>query len=366
MASLLQNDIIREAIEELKLRCGPLWGELGSAHILLTGGTGYFGSWIITSFIACRQLGFPIRLTVLSRNPDLFLKQNPSLESIDGLQFRKDDIRTATIPFDVTHVLHFATTPAQSADPVSLVEMRSAIIDGTRRILEEAIRVRARRFFLASSGAVYGRGRTEYPLEGNVKASGFLPPSEDLTPGISPYGDVKREIERICFEAERVRRIETVSMRGFAFSGPLFPLDGTYPVAVMMKEMLNGLVIRVKSPSAIRSFLDGRDLAYTIWLLLIRGRSGEAYNVGGREPVSMAELAELIRAAAIKIGMPVPEVILLRDESRGRDIYCPQLNKLETEFGWLPLHTLKESIADYAVWADFMRNEIQDEVTSNE
>lgn len=359
---LLSSRIVQQAMSEFTIRCREEWHRIGPAHILLTGGTGFFGSWMIASFAALRAAGFPMRLTVLSRNPDGFLAKHPSLKAVDGLVFKKDDVTTATIPFDVTHIFHFATTPAQKDDPESQAEMRSTIIAGTKRMLEEAERVRAKRFLLASSGAVYGKGKSDRPEESSVLASSFVPFSEDLTPGLSLYGDAKREAERLCFEVEKTRRLETVVARGFAFSGPLFPLDGPYAISGFMTAMLSGLPLNVKSPETVRSFLDGRDLVYTMWLLMARGRSGEAYNVGGNESVTMRELADLVRAIAIKVGRRVPDVrLVVPTGTRGNmmqspDIYRPSLRKLELEFGWKPDFSLKESLRDHALWAASLGN----------
>lgn len=351
---LLAGEVIEAAKKELTLRCFEDWKRLGPAHILLTGGTGFFGSWIIASFLALRAAGFKIDLTVLSRNPDLFLEKNPSLKNHPGLVFKKGDVVTATIPFSVTHVFHFATTPANRADVAAEHEMRETIVAGTKRMLEESERVGAKRFLLASSGAVYGRGNSDLPSESLVDAS-ILPAITDLSDplngGLTMYGAAKREAERLCYEAQQARRVETVVARGFAFSGPLFPIEGPYAISGFMSAMLNGLPMSVRTPQSIRAYLDGRDLVQVLWMLLARGQSGEAYNVGGAESVTMHELADLVRAVALKVGRKVPEVRFAGHMMQSPDTYRPSLKKLETEFGWHPTITLRESLRDHALWA---------------
>jgi dTDP-glucose 4,6-dehydratase len=270
------------------------------------------------------------------------------------LVFKKGDVVTATIPFSVTHVLHFATTPANQSDESLLGEMRATIVAGTKRMLEEAERVGAKRFLLASSGAVYGRENSNFPSEALVEAS-TLPAVTDLSDplngGVTVYGAAKREAERLCFQAQQARRIETIVARGFAFSGPLFPLEGPYAISGFMSAMLKGLPLNVRSPQTIRAYLDGRDLVHVLWMLLARGRSGEAYNVGGAESVTMHELADLVRAVALKVGRKVPEVRVATPMMQGPDTYRPSLKKLEAEFGWHPTITLRESLRDHALWA---------------
>ena len=329
---ILESTIVQNAMKDLGRACRADWTKLGSAHILLTGGTGFFGSWIIVSLVEARRLGLPIEMTVLSRDPDSFLQKNPSLKNLPGLTFRKGDVMNATIPFSITHILHLATGDS---------DVGNTVVDGTRHMLNEAKRVGVGRFLLASSGAVYGRDHCDSPDEG------FLDPSAKLgSAGVS-----RREAEILCRDAAIAREIETVVARGFTFGGPLFPIDGPYVVSLFMHAILNGLPIQVKTPNAVRSFLDGRDLVTAFWRLLASGKSGEAYNVGSDESVTMTELADLVRAVAWKVSLRVPEIRIAPGVMQGSDIYRPSIAKLRRELGWSPTISLRESLLAHIQWA---------------
>ncbi len=347
-AELLKSVVIQNSMNEISQACRADWAKLGNAHILLTGGTGFFGSWMIVSFVAARALGLPIEMTVLSRDPEKFLQLQPELRNVNGLTFRKGDVMNASIPFSITHILHLAMG---ESDPKNK-SGQSPIVEGTRHLLAEAKRVGVARFLLASSGAVYGRAP--------FNPDGSYPPQDysdspietalHTDAQLAPQGAAKREAELLCREASAARDIETVIARGFNFCGPIFPVDGPYVISLFMSAILNGLPIHVKTPTAVRSFLDGRDLATAFWRLLARGKSGEAYNVGADESVTMSELADFVRAVAWKSSLHVPE-IRLGGVMQGSDIYRPSIAKMRKELGWSPTIGLRESLLAQAQWA---------------
>ena len=352
---ILSSQVIQSSMKEIVRSCSEDWTKLGNAHILLTGGTGFFGSWILVSFAALRQAGFPIEMTVLSRDPDSFLAKNPMFQNLAGLTFRKGDVADATIPFSITHIFHFATS-GSNPDAVDVdSEIRRTLVGGTRHLLAEAKRVGAAKFLLASSGAVYGKST---PADGkSSKESHELsdrPSENSLHPKarLTTYGSAKREAEELCRQASINRDIETVIARGFTFCGPLFPVQGPYVISSFMQAMLNGLPLQVKTPHAIRSFLDGRDLVTVLWKLLANGQNGSAYNVGSDESVTMSELADIMRSIALKVSLRVPEVrVAPASAMRNPDVYRPSIVKLATELGWHPSVTLRESLRAQAEWA---------------
>lgn len=324
--------------------------KLGNAHVLLTGGTGFFGSWVLVSFAALRELGLPVEMTVLSRAPDKFLEKNPSFQNMPGLSFRKGDVTDATIPFSITHILHFATSGAKADSPEQEQEIRRTVVDGTRHILSEGKRVGAARCLMASSAAVYGSFGEKQSSEALIESA--ISPSAKLT----SYGQAKRDAEALCRSASAARDIETVMARGFTFSGPLFPTSGPYVISSFMTSILNGLPLQVRTPHALRSFMDGRDLVVGLWRLLAGGRDGEAYNVGSEEMVSMSELADIVRSVALKVSLRVPEVkVIAPSMTQGMmpvaDIVRPSTAKLRTELGFQPTITLRESLRAQAQWA---------------
>jgi nucleoside-diphosphate-sugar epimerase len=350
---ILESSFIKDSMAELGQKCRADALKLGNAHILLTGGTGFFGSWVLVSFAALRKLGLPIEMTVLSRDPSKFLANNPSFANIPGLVFRRGDVMDATIPFSITHILHFATAGAKPLHGETDKEVHVKVVEGTRHMLSEAKRVGAARLLLASSGAVYGKSPKGDAAPGYSDRASESVLHADAR--LSVYGAAKREAEELCRQMAATREIETIIARGFSFGGPLFPVEGPYAISNFMSAILNNRPLQVKTPHAVRSFLDGRDLAIVLWKLLAKGKTGEAYNVGSDESVSMSDLADLLRAVAWKVSLHVPEIRLMTPtysgSTRPADVYRPSIVKLATELGWAPSISLRESLRDQAQWA---------------
>jgi nucleoside-diphosphate-sugar epimerase len=235
---------------------------------------------MIESFSAAnREFQLGARLVVLSRHPQ---------KAREGVSFCTGDVRTLELPEgEFSHVIHLATPTTAVSEPFEIQEI---CVDGTRRVLELA-RVRgARKFLLASSGAVYG------PLPRDLER---VP--EDFLGGPDPldqrsaYGEGKRMAEWMCATASRAWGLETKIARGFAFIGPYLAIDAHFAVGNFIADALAGRPIFVRGDgTTVRSYLYAADLAIWLWTILIRGESARAYNVGSEREINIADLAGLV------------------------------------------------------------------------
>jgi dTDP-glucose 4,6-dehydratase len=202
--------------------------------------------------------------------------------------------------------------PHQADQPLQVFD---TIVQGTRRMLELAQRAGARRFLLASSGAVYG------PQPADLKR---MPESYGGSPdplhAANAYGNGKRAAEWLACTYAGKAALTTASTasttpstvagfaptiaRIFAVLGPGLPLNGSFAAGNFIRDALARRAIQINGDGTpLRSYLYTADLC--VWLLRIleSGTAGQAYNVGSEHALSIASLAQHVVEAA---GQAVP------------------------------------------------------------
>ncbi|MGD1092286.1 MAG: NAD-dependent epimerase/dehydratase family protein [Bryobacteraceae bacterium] len=275
-----------------------VWDEFSGASIFITGGTGFFGKWLLESFIAANQRHrLNARAVVLTRDATHGISSNPAIS------FHTGDIRSFEFPEgSFSHVIHAATPSTGPA------EMLDTIIQGTRRVLDFARCCSAKKLLFCSSGAVYGR---QPPTLDRVPEDYNGAP--DCLDPRSAYGEGKRAAELLCAAYERDHGIQVKIARCFAFLGPHLPLDAHFAAGNFLRDAMSGQPICIQGDGTpYRSYLYTADLMIWLWTILAKGEAGRAYNVGSEVAINIASLATtmvdvLAPGTPIQVmGAPVP------------------------------------------------------------
>ncbi len=335
--------------EDLRLICAadaPGWQELRRARLFITGGTGFFGCWLLETIAALNeQLSLGIRATILSRNPERFRQRAPWLAANNDFEFICGDICSFAFPDgQFTHVIHAATeASAQLNDKTPLI-MLDAILQGTQRCLEFATKRGVRKLLFTSSGAVYGR----QPADVTHLPETFCGGPDPLDPR-SAYAEGKRVAELQCTLVAAASELETKIVRCFAFIGPYMQLDAHFAIGNFIRDQLSGGPIRVKGDGLpIRSYMYASDLMVWLWTVLLRGKSGRAYNIGSEEGITIGELAREV-AEALTPRVTV-EIFGNPNRAGAADRYVPSTVRAREELGLRCEVPLREAIQRTQAW----------------
>lgn len=317
-----------------------LWEELRGRRIFITGGTGFFGCWLLESFLwANEKLGLNAKATVLTRDPEAFRGKARHLADDPSVELLRGDVRDFEFPEgEYSHVIHAATDTAGSAYDENPLLILETIIEGTRHTLDFARECGAGKFLLTSSGAVYGKQPPEITHVPEDYAG--APEPADVR---SVYGEGKRAAELLCALYARQYCIETKIARCFAFVGPYLPLDAHFAIGNFVRDAaMNRPIIVHGDGTPYRSYLYAADLAIWLWTILFRGESARPYNVGSEEEISIAELA---RTVAEICGSGI-EVRIVRQPQAGVPAhrYVPSTTRASGELGLRQVVRLDEAI----------------------
>jgi nucleoside-diphosphate-sugar epimerase len=286
--------ILRED-EDTILARPEIWEPLRDARVLLTGGTGFVGKWLLCALVVAEQaLALNLRVTVLTRDPAGFASSYPSLAEDRAVDLLHGDVRSLAWPTGkYSHVIHGAASSDATLYEHRPREAFEVIVEGSRRVFEMARRDGASRLLHLSSGAVY----EPPPPETGFAEDSPLGPSAPLE--TSAYHAGKREAEAIMNDAEG-RGMRVTIARLFAFVGPFLPLDKHFAVGNFIRDALAGRAISVQGDgSPVRSYLYGADMAVWLWVLLTDpSAEGEVFNVGSGRGMTIRTVAGVVADTA--------------------------------------------------------------------
>jgi len=336
-----------EDLDQVLDEVGPHWERLRGQRLLLTGGTGFIGKWLLATFLyANRRLDLSAQVVVLSRRPEAFLSEFPELRDAPEVILLKGDVRDFELEaaYGCSFAIHAATDVVATSLPNDIFDTCTV---GTQRVLSALGKGgMTARMVLLSSGAVYGR---THPAVSAIPEEWQGAP-DPLSPS-SAYGEGKRVSELCCAMAANARpELEVSIARCFAFVGPHLSLDKHFAIGNFIGAAMNGEDIRIKGDGTpLRSYLYAADLVHWLWVMLFTAKSGRAYNVGGSEALTIGDLARRVNRVLNGSGN------VLIDQSPCPDVrpqaYVPSVDRIARELALTPSVSLDDAILRTARWA---------------
>lgn len=324
----------------------PLFEDLRGKNIFITGGTGFFGCWLLESFAwANTKLGLNAKVVVLTRNHEAFLKKAPHLATNPAISFHIGDVRNFKFPnVKFSYIIHAATEASIKLNEENPLLMFDTILDGTRRTLDFSVFCGATKYLFISSGAIYGK----QPFDITHIPENYNGAPDNLST-IYTYGNGKRAAEHLCLLYSQKYKIETKIARCFAFVGPYLPMNSHFAIGNFIRDGLNGGPIKVKGDGTpYRSYLYAADLAIWLWSILINGKTCYPYNVGSDNELTIATLANTVanifkQHQSVKISKQSKKINKI-------ERYVPSIDRAKKELGLKEYIGLSDSIKKTINW----------------
>jgi dTDP-glucose 4,6-dehydratase len=260
------------------------WEELRNQNIFITGGTGWFGRWMVETLLyANSKLGLNCHIVVLTSSKRLSTDQNVSFwhGDINNTEFPKGEFSYVIhlVPFGTGRILNFAKT------------------HGTKK------------FLFTSSGAVYKLVLDEYS---------------------------QKKINDECICRELSCSMEVKITRCFSFVGPYMPLDKNFAIGNFIGSAIKDkkVFIRNANNTPWRSYLYMADLAIWLWKILFKGNPEICYNVGGETEYTIKDVGEMVASMA---NVPIKYDYIYKPQY---DDYIPYVKHTMETLGvkeWIPL-----------------------------
>lgn len=343
--SLIQQDIADVA------RTTPGLERLRGKRLLLTGGTGFIGAWLLEIIAHLNQQwgDEPCRVYLPTRDPQSFTQRAPHLASRPEFVFLQGDVRSFAYPDDtacdfIIHAAAPASPRVAAADPL---DVSGAIVEGTRHVLALARQLHVERMLFVSSGAVYG---VQPPALERLPEEYHGGP--DITSPRSAYAEAKRYAELLCALYVDQYHLPVTIARPFTFIGPYQDLNAGFAVTDFIRDGLRGDPLRIQGDgTTVRSYCAAPDLARMLFGVLLDGRPGRPYNIGSDEPISIQELAQRVVRA---LDAPVTiHVARQAPPDRLPDRYVPDITRIATELGLrprIPLDVALQQFVQFVSW----------------
>jgi len=315
----------------------------------ITGGAGFIGSNLLLYLVPRypKQLFVNVDCLTYAGN----LTNLSSIERHDNYIFEKLDIcdrASLALCFErhaIDGVIHLAAeshVDRSIDDPLGFVETN---VNGTANLLETALRQRDRigwfRFHHVSTDEVYG----------SLDDDGAFTEDSQYRPN-SPYAASKAASDHLVRAYYRTYGLDTVTTNCSNNYGPYQFPEKLIPLTIGNARAGRSLPVYGDGQN-VRDWLYVEDHCRALDLAFRHGRSGETYNVGGRNEIANIDLVRAIcRIMDEKLGGgPYSDLVEFVTDRPGHDRrYAIDASKIEKELGWTPSVSFEQGLDSTVQW----------------
>jgi UDP-glucuronate decarboxylase len=354
-------EVVRSDLDDVVSRCHEEFAALSGRRVLLTGGAGFLGYYLVQSMMHFNDAaaGERIHLTVYDNYARGVPQWLSDFAARPDLELVEHDVRNPLPDAigDYQYIIHAAGIASPTYYRLHPIETMDANVNGLRHLLDYSKQQRENEspiegFLFFSSSEIYGDPQPDFiptpeAYRGNVSCTGPR----------ACYDESKRYGETLCVNFAQVHDLPVKMVRPFNNYGPGLKITDRRVLPDFARDVLSGRDVTLLSDgSATRTFCYVADAITGYIKVLVKGAPGEAYNIGVEEPeISIGDVAELVVQLAAELfsyhGTVVKRVSdesdYLTDNPNRR---CPVIQKARAHVGYDPKVQLRDGLRRMLIW----------------
>jgi dTDP-glucose 4,6-dehydratase len=308
-------------------------------NLLITGGAGFIGSCYARMVRGRRPGDLVVNVDALTYAGNL--ENLRDLEGDPRHLFVRADVRDYAAMLElmkrhaIEAVVNFAAESHVDRSIISAAPFIDTNVTGTLRLLEAARAAGVRRFVQISTDEVYG----------SLGPTGAFEETTPVAPR-SPYSASKAAADHLALAFHHTHGMDTVITRCSNNYGPFQFPEKLIPLMIL--SALEGRPLPVYGDGLhMRDWIHVDDHCEAVDAVLLRGRTGEVYNVGAEND---RPNIEVVRAILALCGCDDSLIRHVPDRPGHDRRYAMNARKLREELGWRARHDFEQGLAATVAW----------------
>lgn len=342
------NDIVDQDIKEISESLRKLAYKLEGKTIVITGGSGFLGRYILGTLIYLNKFVFKKPCVIISIDNNITSSGSSISEGKKYIKYINHDV---TKPLNLKGKVDYIMHAAGIASPIYYQKFQLETIDvavtGTKNMLELAKKKKVKSFLFFSSSEIYGNPTpdaipTKETYYGNVSSIGPR----------SCYDESKRLGETLCMTYYSVYKTPVKIVRPFNVYGPGLRSNDYRVIPTFIFSGIKGKIVPVHANGKqTRTFCYISNAVTAFFKVLLSDKNGEVYNVGNDDnEIDMNQLAKILNKL-FDNKLKIKNISYPKDYPQGEpQRRCPDLSKIRKELGYEPKVNLEEGLRRTLVW----------------
>ena len=281
------NKILLDDFEKIFHNQKIKWTKFKKKTFLISGANGFLATYIVYFLMFLNQKHFfNIKMILIVRNKKKLDNKYINKNTIKFFKIIEQDIsKKIIIKEKIDYLLHLASNASPKLYFEQPIETILPNIIGTNNLLKLSAVKKIKSFLFFSSGEIYGSNKGVLKEEETH--------SFDHLNSRASYAESKKMGETLCYSYFKEKKIPVKIIRLFHTYGPCMNLKDGRVMMDFVKDILADKRILIKGHgNQKRTFCYISDAIIGIFLVLISGKNGEAYNLANpKEFLTIKKLA---------------------------------------------------------------------------